>query len=68
MKYNLGSYVAIIGIAVAVLSHFGIILDAQQVGQTVNDGITFVSDLAVIYGVIHQFFKSRQVAKVAGLR
>lgn len=69
MNYNLGSYIAGTGIIVGILAHFGIGLDATQVAQTIKDGAVFFSDLAVIYGVLHQFFTTKKVVaagRVAG--
>ena len=65
---QVGSYIAAAGIVVGILSHFGIVLSAQQLGTTINDAITFIGDLAVIYGVIHQYFATKVVSTAAGIK
>lgn len=52
-----GSYVAIAGIVVSVLGHFGFSATIDEVAQVIGA-------LGVIYGVIHQHIANKKLAGV----
>ena len=54
-----GSWIAAIGVIVAILAHFGIIFSADQIGQTITDILKVIADLSVIYGIVHQYFVTK---------
>lgn len=64
-NYNLGSLIAGAGIVVGLLAHFGIVFDVNQIGQTLTDISKTVGDLAIIYGTLHQYFKTKAVVVAA---
>lgn len=60
MEYSQsGSYVAIAGILVSILGHFG-------VTATVSDIIQVLGAIAIIVGVIRQFILHKRLATQAG--
>lgn len=65
INVNTGGYVALIGLAVAILSNFGIILDANQVGATIHDISVVIGDLMIIWGALHSWYSARQAGKAA---
>lgn len=58
MNINTGNYVALAGLIVFVLGHFGIIVEEAQI-------ITVISGLVTLYGIIHQAVVTRKVAGIA---
>lgn len=59
---NTGTYVAIAGLLVSVLSHYGIIIPQDAI-------VGLISGIVVIYGVIHQYFVTKDIvvkARIAG--
>ncbi len=58
MNTNTGSYIALAGLIVAVLKHFGVLVDE-------NGMVSVLSAVAIIYGWIHQFIVTRKVVNLA---
>lgn len=54
-----GSWIALAGIVVAALSHFGIVISQDNI-------ITVVAGAVTLYGIIHQFITHRNLAVAAG--
>lgn len=54
-----GTFIAVAGIIVSILAHFGI-------NATVDQVATAVSGIAVIYGVAHQAYAHYLLAKSTG--
>lgn len=53
-----GSWIAIAGLIVAGLSHFGVIIDQNTI-------VTIISGAVALYGVIHQWVVTKSVVKSA---
>ncbi len=62
MQTQTGSWIAIAGIIVEILAHFGVVVDTNSV-------VSIITGLVILYGVIHQFFVTKSIvtaARVAG--
>lgn len=53
-----GAYLAVAGLIVSILSHFGIIIPQDAI-------VGLISEIVVIYGVIHQYFVTKAVVVTA---
>lgn len=56
-----GSYTAYVGLLVAVLAHFGLIVST-------NDALAVLGGVVALFGVIKQHVTSNRVAIAAGLK
>lgn len=59
MYSQTGSYVALAGLIVMILGHFGVVVAD-------NDIVGVLSAVATIYGIGHQFFAHRNLAIQTG--
>lgn len=60
MQYDAsGSYIAIAGIVVSILGHFGVIVAS-------NDVVGILAALATVYGIVAQLIAHRKLAVQAG--
>lgn len=54
-----GNYVAIAGLAVTILAHFGVNITVDQIAGVIGGAVT-------LYGIIHQFIMHRNLAIATG--
>lgn len=60
MNYSqTGAYVSLAGLIVAAASHFGFVVNQNEIVQV-------LAGLVTLYGIIHQWFSHRQLAVTAG--
>lgn len=55
---TLGSNIALAGIVVSILAHFGLVVQENEI-------VTAIAGIAVIYGWIHQYIVSKKIVKLA---
>lgn len=56
-----GNFIAFAGIIASILSHYGVDATTDQI-------ISVIGAIAIVYGIIHQFFVTKNIAKTAGIR
>lgn len=66
MYTQTGSYIALSGVLVAILGHFGIIVSPDVLGTFITDVVKLAGDIAIFYGIIHQYFAHRNLAISTG--
>lgn len=60
MQYDpTGSYIAIAGILVSILGHFGVVVAN-------NDVVGVIAAIATVYGIVSQFLAHRKLALKTG--
>lgn len=54
-----GSYVAVVGLVVTLLSHFGVLASADQIGAVVGGAVA-------LWGIVQQFLSHKKLAQATG--
>lgn len=62
-----GSWIAVAGVVVLVLSYFGINIEQEVVSAAFISVVKAIADIAVIVGIIKQAIAHKKLAQVTGV-